>query len=397
MLEVGLRAFPQLIPVPVLLAFNKELRKDVARKMQYQTHDDRIELIRDDGGPPFGIYKPNTKVVYKFRDFGVVNEVTMDQAGFCNPSEPGFLNQVDFVAIGDSFTWCTTVHPHETWTHQLASLIQYSGYNLGLPGVGLYEYLQILKAHGLSKNPKVVVMATYEGNDLRDSLVAYNEYVLPACAAYCQAYRYLKERSPVGRYSYSFNFLANSVRYVKNLIRDRTSDSVQSKEAGILSAANYRYKLAGGPRGPIAFNLENVDTDEILYAQKLKQGEVSVELFSKALVTFAQLAKEHRFTPIFIYVPTAFTAYGRHVQFEDPKLSGLMSWYSDALRSYYARKTRELGIKFIDTTDHLRSVAAAHLTPESLLYYPTNLHLTSEGHRRISELLAKRFNSLKIR
>lgn len=394
LLEIALRAAPQFIPLPILISFNRELRKDIAKRVQLQTTDDKLEIKRDDDGPSFGIYKPHTKVVYKFEDYGVVNEVTMDKNGFCNPPEVAEkATTAEILAIGDSLTWCTTVHPNETWTYNIGKATGKTAYNMGLPGAGPYEYLQILKWHGLMRSPEVVIMAIYGGNDLRgaENMKLYKEYVPPPCAVYCRAYRHLKEQSFIGRHSYAFNVVANGARYLKNTIRDRDGPQAPAEVPGAppASAINFKYKV-----GAVVFNSQNLDNDEVEFAQRVLSGNLSLEVFTRSLIDYGKLAKEHQFVPVLTYIPSAYSAYEKFVKFEDRKMHELMLKFDATQRAYFKKKALELGLKFFDPTEYLRSVAGAHLTNETLMYYPTNLHLTREGHKRISEFLLQKLKSL---
>jgi hypothetical protein len=85
----------------------------------------------------------------------------------------GFRNSLpekaayDIVALGDSFTRASGVAT--PWTQKLA---EYSGsdvLNLGEVGFGPQDELKVLRQYGLSKHPKWVVLAYFEGNDLYDA------------------------------------------------------------------------------------------------------------------------------------------------------------------------------------------------------------------------------------
>ena len=81
---------------------------------------------------------------------GDVFVVKVDEMGFCNvPGVYEASSRIDVITVGDSLTWCNSVSPEETWTAQLSSLAGCSTYNLGRGGVGVYEYLQILKSFGV--------------------------------------------------------------------------------------------------------------------------------------------------------------------------------------------------------------------------------------------------------
>jgi len=112
LIEAGLRLFPGIIPPGLLYYFEPELRQEAAQG-RFLTKTQTVLLERDDGGPPLPLVKPHTE--------GSVRYTGM------------------------------------------------SAYNLGRGGIGLHEYIQILKKFGLQKTPRVVTLVVYEGNDLRDA------------------------------------------------------------------------------------------------------------------------------------------------------------------------------------------------------------------------------------
>ena len=56
----------------------------------------------------------------------------------------------------------------------------------------------------------------------------------------------------------------------------------------------------------------------------------------------------------------------------------------------FDRKTKQLGLRFIDLTPPLAAAAANEpATPENLLYYPTTIHYTARGHSVAAAALAR--------
>jgi hypothetical protein len=98
-----------------------------------------------------------------------------------NPLYPGhdslgFRNDVmyekpDIVAIGDSQTHSIA---ENSWPACLERDSGYTTYNMGIAGWGPAEYLLVLDA-ALRRNPKVIVVGLYTGNDVAD---AYRSVVL---------------------------------------------------------------------------------------------------------------------------------------------------------------------------------------------------------------------------
>lgn len=86
-----------------------------------------------------------------------------DEHGFRNASP--WPEAPSLVVVGDSFTAAESVQtPY--WMGLNPSTI-----SLGLSGSGSLEQLLLLRAFGLPRSPKVVVMSFFEGNDLTDTLL----------------------------------------------------------------------------------------------------------------------------------------------------------------------------------------------------------------------------------
>lgn len=383
LLEITLRLFPALIPHPLLYFFEPDLRAEIAQG-KLPTVNDTVLLDRDDGGFPLRVWKPGVSIKHDFDDPGTVKEVRMDAQGFCNPPPANSTSLLapDLISIGDSFTWCMSVEPSDTWTSQLAGLTGFSTYNLGKDGIGLYEYLQILKQFGLQQSPRYVVMNVYEGNDLRDAQKYASYYTRYDRGEATEQkadiadviYRFFDE-GELRRHSYVVNLLASLVTY--------TSRSLTPKP-------DFRYQISTQGTS-IVFNPENSDADEVKSARRLDAQEIDLGVFDVALESFAALSVEHGFIPIITYSPSAYTVYREYVTFSDPGLFELMDRYSRRQRTYFVEKTGELGIQFLDLTLTLQAVAPHHLSPENLLYYPTNLHYTRWGHLAVANALADFF------
>jgi hypothetical protein len=111
-------------------------------------------------------------------------------------------------------------------------------------------------------------------------------------------------------------------------------------------------------------------------------------VFDEALRKYVELAGQHRFVPIVVYTPSAYTAYGARVRFRDPGIEPAMRFFSDAQRRYFADKAAESGYRFLDLTPALQA-AADRLGRDGLLYFRTNVHLTQKGHAVVAEEIAK--------
>lgn len=92
-----------------------------------------------------------------------------DSNGFRNKTA---LSSSDIVAIGDSQTYGTGVKTREAWPHQLSMFSSQSVYNMSYGGYGSVEGLILLKTRAIKLNPKLVIFAMYDGNDIFDAYEA---------------------------------------------------------------------------------------------------------------------------------------------------------------------------------------------------------------------------------
>jgi lysophospholipase L1-like esterase len=384
--EAALRAFPQAIPLALLAEFHPEIRSRIASRRRLQRVEDTVLLPRDDGGPAdrMWVYKGGAEITKEFDEPGIVPTVRMDDMGFCNP-EPGAyeVEKLDVAVLGDSLTWCTNVAPADAWPARLAEATGLEIYNFAIPGRGLYEHLQVLKRFGLAKSPRVVILAVYEGNDLRDAVRFFeerdgSEAGRRRCpfrlSRLCDLHESLMEAFPA-RHSYAYNVLLSSAWRLAYLAQK--------------SDVDFRYvvEFPDGVRMP--FNIHNADREEVQFAEGLRERQVRPELFDQALAAFVALAGENEFVPIVAYIPSAHSAYAEMLRFEDESIADLMLSYSDTLRRYFAGRSTDLGYRFLDLTPALQE-AARTLPSDRRLYFRSNVHLTPEGH----ELVARRLVSL---
>ena len=388
LLEIALRAVPAAIPLALLAEFNPEVRAAIAKRRQLQRAEQTIQLPRDDGGPleSMWLYKGGSDVHQPFDEPGIVPTMRMDARGFCNPEPNAYdVDRIDVAALGDSFTWCTNVEPRDAWPSVLARLTGLRVYNFGVPARGAYEYLQLLKQFGLAKSPRFVVMAIYEGNDLRDAFRYHQaKGTLPpeqvpcpfGSAWLCSAQRSVLFGFP-GRHSYVVNLLLTAASFGAYAWKRNDIDF------------HYDVKLADGASE--RFNSRNGDLNEVAFAQRLGDGSVGLWLFDDALEQFVELGREHAFEPIVIYIPSAYSGYGDRAHFTDPSLDKVMRSYSLAQRRYFAEQSRRLGYRYLDTTPAFRHAADQDSAP---LFFRTNVHPTQRGHEVLANEVANLLGSI---
>jgi hypothetical protein len=389
-LELALRLFPGAIPLGLLTEFEPGLRSSIAKQRKLRRLEDTVLIPRDDGGPAerMWIYKPHAEITEPFDEPGIVATVRTDDRGFCNSDPDAYARaeRIDVAAIGDSFTWCTNVAPGDAWPEALERRTQLSVYNFGMPGRGLHEYLQTLKALALSKQPRIAIFALYEGNDLRDA-VRFHEAKNDSkarrpcpfgSAAACGWHESLKH-GLIGRHSYAFNVaLAGAWR----LAYDRSKKEI-----------DFRYDVRFADGTSTTFNSRNGDLDEVTFARALVRDEVHLDLFDEPLQQLVVLGRSRKFTPIVAYIPSAYTAYRHATTFDDTGVERTLRQFSDEQRAYFAAKAQEIGYRYVDLTPVLQR-AAAQFPSTKPLYFRTNVHLTQAGHEVVAEALAPLLSDL---
>ena len=135
--------------------------------------------------------------------------------------------------------------------------------------------------------------------------------------------------------------------------------------------------------------MRNGDTGELRLAQLVSNGALSPSIYEDSIKNFVTLAKEHHFEPLIVMMPAAYTVYARSIVFEDPSVAPIMRRYSDLQREWLAQNVERLGAKYFDATTYMQKAAETRL-----LYFPSNVHLTPDGHRALAEAVAPQLKRL---
>jgi len=89
-----------------------------------------------------------------------------DREGFRNPVT---REVIDIAAIGDSFTDALTMAVEAAWPAQLEGRLGLAVQNYGTAGFGPQQERLVLQDFALAHHPRVVVLAFFAGNDIRDA------------------------------------------------------------------------------------------------------------------------------------------------------------------------------------------------------------------------------------
>ena len=365
-IEIGLRLWPAAISPAVLANFDRPLQREIAARLDLPLKQARRCIApeeRSDRGPELCLIAPQMQYRQPVDPadlaHGAEAVLPHDARGFCNPSAKAERARAAIVSVGDSFTWCTVVPPEATFTALLEPRLGATTYNLGVPGVGPYEYLEILRRFGLPLEPRIVLLNVYEGNDLRDAVRFAEQRARGAQAG--QSRSAAAEREPLRktllRHSYALSFVAGSVEHLAQRWRPQDVD--------------FRYEIAVRG-GRLAMNGGQADRDEVRTARRLLGGAIALALWERALADFATLAAAHGFVPVVTYIPAAYTAYAATVAFADPAIGRDLAAMSRAQRADLRQRSAAHGLTFLDLTAPVQAAVAT----SDLAYFPYNLHLT---------------------
>jgi hypothetical protein len=148
------------------IEFVMDLKKEGVDAVPYSMYSPHFTL---DGGKlfsPLGWISKKTTVVEN--ETGKYMVIMSDRYGFNNPDSVWDTEKVDWVLIGDSFTYGVAVQSGEDIGSQIRSMTNDSVINLGRAGTGPLFQLVGLKEYAEAKAPKRVIWIYWEGNDLSE-------------------------------------------------------------------------------------------------------------------------------------------------------------------------------------------------------------------------------------
>ncbi|MDC0446196.1 hypothetical protein OAM09_05205, partial [Candidatus Pelagibacter sp.] len=173
--------------------------------------------------------------------------------------------------------------------------------------------------------------------------------------------------------SYAFNYLAA----IRNIFLFKLSNKENS---------NFRYKNI---MNKTQYNINNIDQDEIIIAKKIYNEfydyQTIKKYFSDPILNIENEVTQNKSIVIFLYIPSAHTSLGKNVLFEDKNVHSYLKKMSDIQRSVFKEICDQNLLNCIDVSENLiKSNNLGNVT-----HFPSNLHLTSNGHLIISKSIDK--------
>ncbi len=362
LVEMLMRVFPNWVPL--------EVRVNPPARRVKALIDETYDLRQSDGdlwhymqGSITPLSPDQDKVIAH------VHMVT-DANGFRN--SPPEKATYGIVALGDSFTRASGVAT--SWPQKLAEYTGSDVLNLGEVGFGPQDELKVLQQYGLKKQPQLVILAYFEGNDLYDAV------------SYDQANPFILLR--FGRY-----------------ILNRSLEGLQKRSPGTASAAvipNYRY--------PITMTINHRELEMVFFSSYISWLSLSEEaiaasqnyrLVRETILQVQELSEASGANFLLVYVPSKSHVYLPYLN--DPRTTAEV--FSDVplieldgagfLEFTKKTATPELVRQHMDDQSHLLTDFAAenhisflNLTPifqeeagaGTQLYYSFDTHWNQLGH-----------------
>lgn len=376
-LEALLRLFPGVITVADLAHFpSLGLRSELAAARGLPTSESVVRLERPDGGPE--VLLPAGSMSRPVDPVDLEHGATATEfrtGGFCNSQPPDEI-EPQIVAVGDSFTYCTNVALDRSWVYLLGAQLGKETLNLGMPGQGLYEYRDALRTQTATTRLETVVVAIYEGNDVRDGLGHLRYFERGGDTDQVASENGNSGDAWLIRHSWFLNALIAKIEILADDM-DWFSDD-----------ANFHYTVQT-PDGPVDLNVGNSDQDEIHYSRQYRSGELGDErlarLFAEPMEQIADWTRARGAGLLFVYLPSAHSAYGARTTFADPEIGELVGGFSRHQRGLFAEICAEAGYDCLDMTTRFN----ARVSTSPLAYFPANVHLTPEGHKIVAEEVAR--------
>jgi hypothetical protein len=369
LVEMLMRAFPNWVPL--------EVRVNPPARRVKAFVDETYDLHHSDGD--LFHYMRGTIAPLSTAQDHVITQVHMmtDANGFRN--SPPEKATYGIVALGDSFTRASGVVT--PWPQKLAEHTGSDVLNLGDVGFGPQDELMVLKQYGLKKQPRWVILAYFEGNDLYDAasyeaanpfiLFRFGRYILgrgletwqeknsdPASATVIPNYRY-PIRITINHKDLETVFFSSYISWLS-----------LSREA-IVASQNYR--LVG---------------ETILQAQELSKSAGANFLFvyvpSKSHVYLPYLNDPATIERVFIDVPTLELDDAGFLQFtSDMATPELTHRHMDDQAKLLADFAAEHHIRLLNLTPIFQEEAGAGVE----LYYPFDTHWNQLGHDLAAETI----------
>jgi len=284
--------------------------------------------------------------------------VVVDEMGFRN--RPGLYSEndtLDVLFLGDSFTRGTS---RVTIAEHFSKLAGLTAYSLGDLGGAPQQWLMAFERFGTQKNPNLIIVNFYEGNDLSDAMCLQG--VMDRAAPLDQYYGRLNRRSD---------------RWVRgSAIASLFQGTLQAQAEAMPEA----HLTIGASQVQIPLEHRSPDLD----AHDQVADELSGGLTIVAS-TLEQLRSQTSAQLCLSYIPSAATVYADQAEriagTDDPEAWAKSVQHQRNLSGVLSRIARAHNLTYVDVTPDLRRLAR-----QERLYGDAG-HFNQLGYKRYAELL----------
>jgi hypothetical protein len=299
--------------------------------------------------------------------------VSMDDEGFTNASP---TTSVDIVILGDSFIEFQLTDD-DGFGKRLAKQSGLTVRELGVAGYGPFQYVELLKRHGLKHTPKYALFCFFEGNDLGD----IRQYLKWKAGGNYQRFSVISKPF-LERYFVALTSSAGFLRENISVPMRSALNSVFSPPAHIhpdivvlrLGTDEHRVRLF--------YRNDRRSTHEITRSSEWQE-------LTRLLAEFKAVAMANKIVPVVLHIPTATHIYAEHSTVDSGARWRKVRSQQIAARANLEQAmiglTKDLGIPLID----LCPVFSAAAESGKLLYYPFDTHWNSDGRQLAAEWSAK--------
>lgn len=341
---------------------------------------------------------PAQKIIYRTSEFDATASINV--FGFRGLERQIARGQI--LTIGDSFTFGWGVNDHDTWQTVLAAKLlskgmAFSVYNLGRPGAGPDEYLDIARTYIPLFKPRIVIISILQGDDPGQLLERLDKPSLGSGP----------ETGISGPMTYLYKLLESQVKVVlSGLYRAARAlrVSFEGPRPDTLVTQNWhrdfaRLVLAGNLKFPedIAQMARSGNLNPSLLALAARQPRHFVAAYNQGAIDrvehalneilgqIASLSKAHGASVIVLSMP--YSAFFNDVR------NGILSRMGFelpapgecAMDNLVGRVARSLGIGFMTLTNELRRQPS-----REDLWFKYDGHLTVKGNAIVADYLDTR-------
>jgi hypothetical protein len=301
-----------------------------------------------------------------------------DGRGFRNPHPE--LGSYAIVTLGDSFTRASSVAT--PWPQGLSERVGMSVLNLGEDGAGPQQELEFLRQFGMDKEPRWVILAFCEANDLHDAAA----YVQARPSLVARYGRYLWEKGPQ---AWLERTPSTAQAAVEPSYRYPITVSIDGANLDMAFFSAYVSWLTVSGEAMEASREFQVVTDSIREARDLSEGVdarfLLVYVPSKEHVYLPYLDEGETASRVFAGVTTLALGEAGFLEFTStPASLDLARQHMDDQASLLAAFAEEQGVAFLDLTPTFQEEAGAGAE----LYYPYDTHWNQRGHDLAAQTIA---------